>query len=126
MFRSLRVPERLFEIGMWLVSLAFAGFLVGLGSKVVGELPGVDKEVTIDQFVDPAQRTVVNVQLDSLNRVWHELEKSRERAELQVSMSKNTYEAHREAFKGQVANIAPTVDPANDPNLAARARVLDA
>ena len=126
MFRSLRVPERLFEIGMWLVSLAFAGFLVGLGSKVVGELPGVDKEVSIEQFVDPSQRAALHKQRDSLNALLSDMEKSRERAELQLSMSRNMYEAHRDAFKGQVANIAPTVDPANDPNLAARARVLDA
>ena len=126
MFRSLRVPEKLFSAGMWIVSLAFAGFLVGLGSKIVGELPGVDQDVTIDQFVDPAQRNALRTQRDSLNGALRELEKSRERAELQLSMSRNTYEAHKDAFKGQVANIAPTVDPANDPNLAARARVLDA
>ncbi len=126
MLGSLRVPERLFAFAMWVVSLAFAGFLIGLGSKVVGELPGVGQSVTIDQFVDPAQLAVLRAQRDSLNGVLREAEKSRERAELQLSMSRSTYEAHRDAFKGQVANIAPTVDPANDPNLEARAKVLDA
>ncbi|MFG5409670.1 hypothetical protein ABXN37_18220 [Piscinibacter sakaiensis] len=52
MFKSLRVPEKLFAAGMWLLSFAFAGFLVGLGSQLVADLPRLDEPPTVEQFAD--------------------------------------------------------------------------
>jgi hypothetical protein len=125
MLRGLRVPERIFAITMWVVSLVFAGFLIGLGGKIVGDLPGVDKSVSIDDFVDPARRSVLNLALDSLRRSTRTVQDARDSASQQLTTARNAYTSQREAFDNWVATRRATVDPKQDPEVIARTRVLD-
>lgn len=52
MSKSLRLSEKWFRRGLWLVALVFAGFLIGLGSTIVGDLPQVERVRTIEDFID--------------------------------------------------------------------------
>lgn len=126
MFRSLRVPERLFAFAMWAISVVFAGFLIGLGGKVVGDLPGVDQQVTIDEFVDPIQQSVLRAAADSLTRLQRASQDTKERADQQLTMARNAYTSQREAFDNWIATRKATTDPAQDPEVLARTRALDA
>lgn len=125
MFRSFRVPEKLFAMAMWLVSLAFASFLIGLGGKIVGDLPGVDQSVTVDEFVEPNARAAVRASTDSLTRVQRAAQDARERADQQFTMSKNAYTSQREAFDNWIATRTATTDPTQDPEVLTRTRALD-
>ena len=52
MSKSLRLSEKWFRRGLWLVALAFAGFLIGLGGSVVSDLPRMEQQHELDDFID--------------------------------------------------------------------------
>ena len=52
MSKSLRLSEKWFRRGLWLVALVFASFLIGLGSTLVGDLPKVERVQQLEDFMD--------------------------------------------------------------------------
>lgn len=126
MFRAFRVPEKLFAVAMWTVSLTFAGFLIGLGGKLVGELPGVDQSVSLTEFVDPLQRGPLLSARDSLTKLERTTQDDRERASQTYTMARNTYASQRETFDTWIATRTATTDPSQDPEVVSRTRLLDA
>ncbi len=126
MFKSLRVPERLFHAAMWLVSFLFAGFLIGLGGKIVGDLPGVDQRLTLEQFLEPAQVTRNGTVRDSLGRLAQSQEAAAERARLRLVAAANAYRNARSTFDNWIATRTATTDPSQDPEVLQRTRELDA
>ena len=55
MDKGLRLTEKWLQRALWLVAFVFAGFLIGLGSLVVGNLWDVESPLTVEQFMDPAR-----------------------------------------------------------------------
>ena len=64
MSKALRLSEKWFRRGLWLVALVFASFLIGLGGTVVGDLPKVEAPLQLDDFLDQAaaQQAVFGIQ----------------------------------------------------------------
>ena len=54
MSKALRLSEKWFRRGLWLVAFVFAGFLIGLGGTLVNDLPKVEKPLQLDDFLDRA------------------------------------------------------------------------
>ena len=125
MFKSLRVPERLFQLASWVVSLLFASFLIGLGSKVVADLPGVEQQVTLEQFVDSAKLAPITRAQDSLRHVQADVLAEQERARLRLTTASNAYRAGRERFQNWIATRTATTDPREDPEVLRRTREVD-
>ncbi|BAH38092.1 MAG TPA: hypothetical protein DGD08_06590 [Gemmatimonas aurantiaca] len=125
MFGSFRVPERLFAIAMWAVSIVFAGFLIGLGGKIVAELPGVEQSLQLPDFIDPTRLAPLHVKRDSLLQVERTTRDERDRAAQQHAVARNAYTSQRESFDAWVATRKATTDPAQDPEVLARTRGLD-
>lgn len=125
MFKSLRIPEKLFTLAAWAVSVLFASFLIGLGGKIVGDLPGVEQHVTLEQFVDSAQAARIDRARDSLVLLQRDRRASAERARLSLSAATNAYRARRESFENWIATRSATTDPRQDPQVLSRTRELD-
>lgn len=125
MFKSLRVPERLFSIAMWAVSLVFAGFLTGLGGKVVGDLPGVDQSLSIEQFVDQGKAVPLRARRDALRREANDADNRRSTASLIVDSSRTTYQNRKEAYGNWRSTRTATSNPDQDPEGIAKTREME-
>ena len=125
MLRSLRVPERLFSLAGWAVSFLFASFLIGLGGKLVADLPGVRQRLDVEQFADPLLVARLRATRDSLARLEQERTAERERAQLSLTASENAYQAGRASFQNWISTRTATTDPRQDPEVIERTRALD-
>lgn len=52
MSKSLRLSEKWFNRGLWVVSIIFAGCLIGLGSSLISDLPKIEKRLLLEDFYD--------------------------------------------------------------------------
>lgn len=125
MFKSLRVPEKLFTVVMWLVSFAFAGFLTGLGNKIVGDIPKVEDSLTIEQFADPAALKAAKAALTASDKQGGEQAARLAQAQQSLKTQRNAYSSAREAYDNWIASRTATTDPAQDPEVIKRTRALD-
>jgi hypothetical protein len=125
MFKFLRVPERAFRLAMWLVSIVFAGFLVGLGGRVIADLPRLENTLTVDQFADQAQLRTVRGNIRDLQRDARDVSDDVDRARLGQQAAANAYQAARASYSNWIATRTATTDPRQDPELLGRTRELD-
>lgn len=125
MSKSLRLPEKWFRRGLWLVAAAFAFFLIGLGSLVVGNLPQVEHTLAVETFIPEADAQRVRAQIDAAQALAHQTEKVRDRAQLQFNAERARYQSARETFDNWVATRRATERPEQDAELVTRTKALD-
>ena len=126
MFKSLRVPEKLFAVVMWLVSFAFAGFLTGLGNNVVDDIPRVEDSLSIEQFADATALKAAKAAVASSEKQSAEQADQLVQANQGLKAARNAYNSAREAFDNWTATRSVTTDSAQDPEVISRTRGLDA
>jgi predicted RNA-binding Zn-ribbon protein involved in translation (DUF1610 family) len=126
MLKALRVPERAFRLVMWLVSLVFAGFLAGLGGRIIADLPRLENTLALEQFADQAQLRAVRTEIRALERDDRDRADEVDRAQLTVRAAGNAYQSARASFANWISTRNATTDPRQDPELLARTRELDA
>jgi hypothetical protein len=126
MFKSLRVPEALFRLSMWLVSLLFAGFLIGLGGKVIQDLPRLESELTVDRYADGAALARTRADIATLTARERDVTDRHEQASLALAAVSNSYRSARSSYTNWIDARTATTDPAQDPEVLRRTRELDA
>ena len=121
-----RLSERWFNAVLWCVALAFAAFLIGLGSLVVDDLPQVEQRFTLDQFLDRGPADASAAALKRIRREQEDLARRTDEAQLALQAAQNASRAARETYANwlQTRDVTQRVD--QDPGLIERTQQLDA
>ena len=125
MSKSLRLPEKWFRRGLWLVAVVFASFLIGLGGLVVGNLPQAERVQEVEDFIPAADAQRVQAALRQAQAVERQADKARDTARLKYDAEKARYQSARETFDNWVATRRATERPEQDSELIARTQALD-
>ena len=125
MGKSLRLTEKWMHRGLWLVALVFASFLIGLGGTLVGDLPKVEKQLTVETYMDPVASSAVRSAIRQAERAGEAADAALEQAQLKRKAAQADSAAARETFDNWLATRRATQLSDQDPELIARTRALD-
>jgi hypothetical protein len=125
MNKSLRWSEKWFQRGLWLVAIVFAGFLIGLGGTVVGDLPKVDKQLSLDDFMDRTAASGLRSAIKNAELAGQDAESALQQAQLKHRAAQADSLAARETFNNWLSTRQATQLAAQDPELVARTQSLD-
>lgn len=125
MSKTLRLSEKWFHRGLWLVAFLFAWFLVGLGSTIVGDLPQVEERRSLDDYLDPARAPAVKEAILVAQKNAKDAQDALDQAQLRQQAAEATNSAARETFSNWLATRKATERPEQDQELIARTKQLD-
>ena len=123
---SNRLSETWFRRGLWLVALIFASFLIGLGGKVVGDLPQVETTKTIQDYVDPQHYAPLKLEQSALESRQGQIQAQLEQATLALQKHRNQTQAEQAGLNNWLATRSVTEQSDQNPEVIARTQKLDA
>lgn len=125
MDKGLRLTQTWMERGLWLVALLFAGFLIGLGGKVVDNLQQVSPVPPLEHFIDPVQRAQLDGALATARTQVAAANDGMAQAEQQYAVAASDSASAQSTFDNWLAARRATQQSAQDPEVLARTRQLD-
>lgn len=123
--KSIRVPERTYTIVLWVLSIVFATFIVGLGNLVIGDLPQVEEPVSQEQFVDSAAQARLQTELSRIVERRSAIDDTLEIARLQLDQAQKASQTGKETFEAWIQTRTATTNPGQDPEVIERTRALE-
>ena len=125
MAKGLRLTEKWMHRGLWLVAIVFAGFLIGLGGTVVGDLPQVEKRLSLDDFMDGAVTGSLRSAIKNAEVAGQNAETALQQAQLKRRSAQADSAAARETFNNWLSTRQATQLAGQDTELVARTQALD-
>ena len=127
MLKSARVPEKAYAVVLWVVSVVFAGFIVGLGNLVIGDLPQVTTApLSPDQFVDTARSRAIAGELRASAARRGAIDDKLQIARLQLDQAHRAAQSAGDTFQAWIQTREATTNPRQDPEVLARTHGLEA
>lgn len=125
MSKALRLSEKWFRFGLWIVAFVFASFLIGLGGTVVANLPKVEHRYTLDDFIDKPAAEKLRAELRSLQEKRQVAQDANDQAQLKLNAARANSGAARDTFNSWLATRHATQRPEQDRELIERTQSLE-
>lgn len=125
MSKALRLSEKWFRRGLWLVAVVFAGFLIGLGGTIVGDLPKVERPLQVEDFMDRAALARLRGDIRQAEDTARDARDALDQARLKRRVAEADTQAARESFQNWLATRRATQLSDQDPEVIARTQALD-
>lgn len=125
MSKALRLSEKWFRFGLWIVAFVFASFLIGLGGTIVENLPKVEHRVTLEDFVDQQVATPLRAELKAMQEKRQVAQDAHDQAQLKLNGARANSATARDTFNNWLATRHATKRPEQDAELIERTQVLD-
>lgn len=126
MSKALRLSEKWFRFGLWLVAFAFASFLIGLGGTVVRNLPQVEQTLDREDFIDKPAADKARATIDAARKARLAADEALDQARLKLNAQRADAASVRETFDNWLATRRATQLPEQDAELIRRTAALDA
>ncbi|UCV21128.1 zinc ribbon domain-containing protein [Ferribacterium limneticum] len=125
MSKALRLSEKWFRFGLWIVAFVFASFLIGLGGTIVENLPKVEHRVTLDDFIDQQAAAPLRAELKAMQEKRQAAQDAHDQAQLKLNGARANSAAARDTFNNWLATRHATKRPEQDAELIERTQALD-
>ncbi len=125
MRNALRWSEKWFRFGLWIVAFVFASFLIGLGGTIVENLPKVENQVTLEDFIDKPAANALRVELKAMQEKRQVAQDANDQAQLKLNGARANSGAARDTFNNWLATRHATKRPEQDAELIERTQALD-
>lgn len=125
MANHLRLSEKWFHRGLWLVAVLFAYFLIGLGGTIVGDLPKIEHRLSTDDFIDKDAKAKLSEALKQYEQAEVTAADELEQAKLKLQAARADYQAAAQAFNVWLKTRLATERPDQDKDLIARTTNLE-
>jgi predicted RNA-binding Zn-ribbon protein involved in translation (DUF1610 family) len=125
MNKGLRLTEKWMRLALWLLALVFAGFLIGLGGKIVDNMWRVDPPAPIESFIDPIKGPATRAAAARAEAIRTSATERLQQAEQQHTVAQSNTHTAQQTFENWLSTRRATARPDQDPELIARTRELD-
>lgn len=126
MSKTMRLTERWMSRCLWLVALAFAGFLIGLGGRIIDNLDLTEPPVMVTDYIDPVRGPAVQETLRAADRAHGAATAALDQARLAHEKAASNAQVAEDTFNNWIKTRTATDGQQYDAELLARTRALDA
>jgi hypothetical protein len=126
MSKSLRLSEKWFRRGLWIVAIVFAAFLTGLGNTVVRHMPRVETVVSLDEFMPQPETPRLRERLRDAPKTEAEVNRALEQARQLHAVAVADSRTAADSLAAFLATRQVTARPDQDPEVIARREAVEA